>query len=72
VGKSPPIDLGRKTGADLVREGRRELGLEDRSSTRRSRSSTTGPDATRITATGSAGSHRGSVCLCGPGRPREV
>ncbi len=29
VGKSPPIDLGGKTGADLVREGRRELGLED-------------------------------------------
>ena len=26
---SPPIDLGGKTGADLVREGRRELGLED-------------------------------------------
>jgi len=29
VGKSPAIDLGKKTGADLVREGRRELGLED-------------------------------------------
>jgi antitoxin FitA len=29
VGKSPPIDLGEKAGADLVREGRRELGLED-------------------------------------------
>jgi plasmid stability protein len=29
IGKSPPIDLGGKTGADLVREGRRELGLED-------------------------------------------
>ena len=29
VGKSPRIDLGGKTGADLVREGRRELGLED-------------------------------------------
>ena len=29
VGKAPPIDLGGKTGADLVREGRRELGLED-------------------------------------------
>jgi hypothetical protein len=29
VGKLPPIDLGGKTGADLVREGRRELGLED-------------------------------------------
>ena len=29
VGKSPPIDLGGKTGAQLVREGRRELGLED-------------------------------------------
>jgi post-segregation antitoxin (ccd killing protein) len=29
VGKSRPIDLGGKTGADLVREGRRDLGLED-------------------------------------------
>jgi len=29
VEKLPPIDLGGKTGADLVREGRRELGLED-------------------------------------------
>jgi hypothetical protein len=29
VGKSPPIDLRGKTGADLVREGRRELGLQD-------------------------------------------
>jgi hypothetical protein len=29
VGKHPPIDLGGKTSADLVREGRRELGLED-------------------------------------------
>jgi antitoxin FitA-like protein len=29
VGKSPPINLGGKTGADLVREGRRELGIED-------------------------------------------
>jgi antitoxin FitA len=29
VGKSPPIDLGGKSGADLVRAGRRELGLED-------------------------------------------
>jgi hypothetical protein len=29
VGKSPAIDLAGKTGADLVREGRRELGLED-------------------------------------------
>ena len=29
VGKLPPIDLGGKTGADLVREGRRELGLQD-------------------------------------------
>lgn len=27
VGKSPPIDLDEKTGADLVREGRRELGI---------------------------------------------
>jgi len=29
VGKLPPIDLGGKTGADLVREGRRELGIQD-------------------------------------------
>jgi len=29
VGKLPPIDLRGKSGADLVREGRRELGLED-------------------------------------------
>jgi len=29
VGKSPPIDLGGKSGADLVREGRREFGLDD-------------------------------------------
>jgi class 3 adenylate cyclase len=29
VGKHPPIDLGRKTGAELVRETRREMGLED-------------------------------------------
>ena len=29
VGKSPPIDLRGRTGADLVREGRRELGSED-------------------------------------------
>jgi len=29
VGKSPPIDLRGRTGADLVREGRRDLGLED-------------------------------------------
>ena len=29
VGKARPIDLRGKTGADLVREGRRELGLED-------------------------------------------
>jgi plasmid stability protein len=29
VGKSPAIDLGGKTGVDLVREGRRELGIED-------------------------------------------
>jgi antitoxin FitA len=28
VGKLPPIDLRGKSGADLVREGRRELGLE--------------------------------------------
>jgi len=29
VGKSPPIDLRGRTGADLVREGRRELGSDD-------------------------------------------
>jgi hypothetical protein len=29
VGRLPPIDLRGKSGADLVREGRRELGLED-------------------------------------------
>jgi hypothetical protein len=29
VGKLPPIDLGGRTGADLVRETRREMGLED-------------------------------------------
>jgi antitoxin FitA len=29
VGKLPPIDLRGKSGAELVREGRRELGLED-------------------------------------------
>ena len=29
VGKSPPIDLQGRTGADLVREGRHELGSED-------------------------------------------
>jgi hypothetical protein len=29
VGKHPPIDLGGKTGAELVRETRREMGLED-------------------------------------------
>ena len=29
VGKSPPMDLRGRTGADLVREGRRELGSED-------------------------------------------
>ena len=29
VGKLPPIDLKGRTGADLVREGRGELGLED-------------------------------------------
>jgi len=28
VGKLPPIDLGGKTGAELVRETRREMGLE--------------------------------------------
>jgi len=29
VGKLPPIDLGGKSGAELVREARKELGLED-------------------------------------------
>jgi post-segregation antitoxin (ccd killing protein) len=29
VGKLPPIDLGGKTGAELVRETRREMGLDD-------------------------------------------
>ncbi|HEV8536508.1 MAG TPA: hypothetical protein VGR87_12465 [Candidatus Limnocylindria bacterium] len=29
VGKLAPIDLRSRTGAELVREGRRELGLED-------------------------------------------
>jgi len=29
VGKLPPIDLRGRTGAELVREGRRELGLDD-------------------------------------------
>ncbi|HEY3202902.1 MAG TPA: hypothetical protein VGL03_04495 [Thermoanaerobaculia bacterium] len=29
VGKLPPVDLGGKTGAELVRETRREMGLED-------------------------------------------
>ena len=29
VGKLPPIDLGGKPGAELVREARKELGLED-------------------------------------------
>ena len=29
VGKLPSINLGGKTGADLVREGRREFGLDD-------------------------------------------
>jgi plasmid stability protein len=29
VGNLPPIDLGGKTGADLVRETRREMGLGD-------------------------------------------
>ena len=28
-GKLPPIDMGGKTSAELVREGRKELGLED-------------------------------------------
>jgi plasmid stability protein len=29
VGTLPPVDLGGKTGAELVRETRREMGLED-------------------------------------------
>jgi hypothetical protein len=29
IGKHPPIDLGGKTGAELVRETRSEMGLED-------------------------------------------
>ncbi|MGH2471965.1 MAG: FitA-like ribbon-helix-helix domain-containing protein [Candidatus Limnocylindria bacterium] len=29
VGKLPPIDLGGRTGAELVRETRREMGFED-------------------------------------------
>lgn len=29
VGKLPPIDFGGKTSAELVREARREMGLED-------------------------------------------
>jgi hypothetical protein len=29
IGKHPPIDLGGKTGAELVRETRREMGFED-------------------------------------------
>jgi plasmid stability protein len=29
VRKLPPIDMGRETGADLVRAARREMGLED-------------------------------------------
>lgn len=29
IGKHPPVDLGGKTGAELVRETRREMGLED-------------------------------------------
>ena len=29
VGKLPPVDFGGKTGAELVRETRREMGLED-------------------------------------------
>jgi len=28
VGKLPPVDLGGKTGAELLRESRREMGLE--------------------------------------------
>ena len=29
VGKLPPVDFGGKTGAELVREIRREMGLQD-------------------------------------------
>jgi len=29
VGKLPPVDFGGETSAELVRAGRRELGLED-------------------------------------------
>ena len=29
VGKLPPIDFGGKTSAELVREGRREMRLDD-------------------------------------------
>ncbi len=29
VGKLPPVDFGGKTGAELVRETRREMGFED-------------------------------------------
>jgi hypothetical protein len=29
VGKRPPVDLGGKTGAELLRETRREMGVED-------------------------------------------
>lgn len=29
VGKAHPIDMKGRSGADLVREGRRELGLKD-------------------------------------------
>lgn len=29
VGKRPPVDFGGETSAELVRAGRRELGLED-------------------------------------------
>ena len=28
VGKLPPVDFGGKTGAELVRDARREIGLE--------------------------------------------
>lgn len=29
VGKLPPVDFGGKTSAELVRAGRRDLGLQD-------------------------------------------
>ena len=29
VGKLPPVDFGGETSAELIRAGRRELGLED-------------------------------------------